>query len=123
MKKLIALLPILYLSKQYAPGDEIPASNQAMVEAWLENNAAIWEGKTESMETKEEDYEEDTETEEYEENNNEESFESDNSVAMSQQQEITTLIQELQSNEISTNEINKETEDGDAKPISRRNKK
>lgn len=121
MKKLIALLPILYLSKQYAPGDEIPASNPAMVEAWLENNAAIWEGKTESM--VEEDYEEDTETEEYEENNNEEYFESDKSVAMSQQQEIATLNQELQNNEISINEINKETEDGDAKPISRRNKK
>jgi hypothetical protein len=42
MKKLIAKIPILYLTKQYKPGEEIPANDPDMVEAWLENNAASW---------------------------------------------------------------------------------
>ena len=36
MEKLIATYPILYLSKQYEVGDELPANDPKMVEAWLE---------------------------------------------------------------------------------------
>jgi hypothetical protein len=42
MKKLIALTFVLYLSHQYKPGDELPANNQEMVEAWVEAGSAIW---------------------------------------------------------------------------------
>ena len=42
MKKLIAIYPILYLSKQYEPGETLPANNQAMVDAWLEAKTAEW---------------------------------------------------------------------------------
>ena len=42
MKRLIATYPILYLATQYAVGDEIPASNPKMVEAWLNAGTAEW---------------------------------------------------------------------------------
>lgn len=42
MKKLIALYPVLYLSKQYSVGDELPANNESMVSAWLEAGTAQW---------------------------------------------------------------------------------
>lgn len=48
MKRLIALRYVLYLSHQYKPGDELPANNQEMVEAWVDAGSAIWkEGTTE----------------------------------------------------------------------------
>ena len=43
MKRLIATYPILYLATQYAIGDEIPASNPKMVEAWLNAGTAKWQ--------------------------------------------------------------------------------
>lgn len=42
MKKLIAIYPILYLSKQYEVGDELPANDLKMVEAWLDAETAEW---------------------------------------------------------------------------------
>lgn len=41
-KELVALYPILYLSKQYHVGDILPANNPDMVEAWLEAGTAVW---------------------------------------------------------------------------------
>lgn len=38
--RLIAQYPILFESKQYKVGDELPASNQEMVNAWLEAGTA-----------------------------------------------------------------------------------
>ena len=43
MERLIAVNPILYLSRQYKVGDEIPASDPVMVQAWLEAGSAVWE--------------------------------------------------------------------------------
>ena len=37
---LIAKLPILYSSRQYRVGDILPATNPAMVDAWIESGAA-----------------------------------------------------------------------------------
>lgn len=37
---LIAKLPILYSSRQYRVGDTLPATNPAMVDAWIESGAA-----------------------------------------------------------------------------------
>lgn len=42
MQKLTAKASILFESKLYAPGDEIPANNPVMVEAWLEAGTAVW---------------------------------------------------------------------------------
>lgn len=39
---LTARLPVLYLSRQYRPGDELPATDSALVDAWLESGAAYW---------------------------------------------------------------------------------
>jgi hypothetical protein len=38
--KIIATHPILYLSKQYKVGDELPANDHEMVEAWLKAKTA-----------------------------------------------------------------------------------
>ena len=38
--KIIAIHPILYLSKQYKVGDELPANDHEMVEAWLKAKTA-----------------------------------------------------------------------------------
>lgn len=38
---LIAVSPILYQSKQYMPGDELPA-NCDMVEAWIRAGSVVW---------------------------------------------------------------------------------
>lgn len=46
MVKLIALIPILYLSKLYQPGEELPANNPDIIQAWIENKAAVWEGNS-----------------------------------------------------------------------------
>jgi len=41
-KQLIAVYPILFESRQYNPGDRLPAHNRDMNEAWVENGAAKW---------------------------------------------------------------------------------
>lgn len=46
-KELVAVLPVLFESGQYRAGDILPAHNQEMVEAWLENGAAVWKGEKE----------------------------------------------------------------------------
>lgn len=47
-KKLIAKSYILYNSTNYKPGDELPANNAAMVEAWLSAGTAVWSAKEEN---------------------------------------------------------------------------
>jgi len=42
MEKLVARIPILYLSRQYKVGDELPASDANMVQAWLDAKSAAW---------------------------------------------------------------------------------
>ena len=42
MQKLTAQQSILFESKLYAPGDELPAHNASMVEAWLAARTAAW---------------------------------------------------------------------------------
>lgn len=42
MQKLTAQTSILFESKIYAPGEELPASNPDMVEAWLAAGTAAW---------------------------------------------------------------------------------
>ena len=42
MQKLTAKASILFESKIYKPGEELPANNPAMVEAWLEAGTAVW---------------------------------------------------------------------------------
>lgn len=39
---LTAMLPVLYRSTQYEPGDTLPADDAALVEAWLEAGSAKW---------------------------------------------------------------------------------
>lgn len=41
-KKLVAMYPILYQSRQYKVGEILPANNHDMVEAWLEAGTAKW---------------------------------------------------------------------------------
>lgn len=41
--KLKAVYPILYRSKQYNAGAELPADDYSMVAAWLEAGTAKWE--------------------------------------------------------------------------------
>lgn len=41
-KRLTAILPILFESRQYAPGDVLPTHNAEMVELWIEGKAAGW---------------------------------------------------------------------------------
>ena len=40
--QLVAVLPILFESHQYAPGDVLPTHNSEMRELWLEGGAASW---------------------------------------------------------------------------------
>ncbi len=42
IKILTAIHPILYLSHQYKIGDELPANDPKMVEAWITAKTAIW---------------------------------------------------------------------------------
>lgn len=39
---LTAMLPVLYRSTQYEPGDTLPADDAALVAAWLEAGSARW---------------------------------------------------------------------------------
>ncbi|MDO5391026.1 MAG: hypothetical protein Q4F24_08085 [Eubacteriales bacterium] len=43
MEKLVATHYILHLSKQYEPGDELPASDESMVNAWISAGTAMWQ--------------------------------------------------------------------------------
>ena len=38
-----AILPVLYRSNQYRPGDVLPADNREMVDAWLVAGSAVWQ--------------------------------------------------------------------------------
>ncbi len=40
--KLIAVYPILYRSRQYWPGQRLPADDAGMVQAWLDAGTAAW---------------------------------------------------------------------------------
>ena len=42
--KLIAVHPILYRSRQYWVGQELPADDAGMVQAWIEAGTAAWVG-------------------------------------------------------------------------------
>lgn len=42
-KILTAVYPILYLSRQYKIGEELPANDPGMVEAWIEAGTAVWQ--------------------------------------------------------------------------------
>ena len=42
MKKLIAKQSILFESKLYSPGAELPTKNADMVKAWLDAGTAVW---------------------------------------------------------------------------------
>lgn len=42
MKKLIAKKTILFESKLYEVGTELPTHNKAMIEAWVEAGTAVW---------------------------------------------------------------------------------
>lgn len=39
---LTAMLPVLYRSHQYSPGDTLPGDDAATVAAWLEAGSAKW---------------------------------------------------------------------------------
>ena len=39
-----ARLPVLVGCTQYRAGDELPAHNAGLVQAWLENGVAYWDG-------------------------------------------------------------------------------
>lgn len=43
MRRLIAKRKILYLSKEYQLGEELPASDPNIVEAWLQAGSARWD--------------------------------------------------------------------------------
>ena len=40
--RLIAVYPILYRSRQYWVGEELPADDAGMVQAWIEAGTAAW---------------------------------------------------------------------------------
>lgn len=42
MQKLTAQQSILFESKMYAPGEELPTKDAGMVEAWLAAKTAVW---------------------------------------------------------------------------------
>ena len=44
MKKLIAAMPILYRGRMYQTGDRLPGDDANMVEAWMRNKSAKWDG-------------------------------------------------------------------------------
>ena len=45
MKALTAKRAVLYQGRMYEPGDTLPASDEKMVEAWLEAESAEWTGE------------------------------------------------------------------------------
>ena|GEM_PF-4296837 len=48
-----AIYPILYLSHQYAPGDELPANDPDMTKAWITAGTAEWTNPAEEDSPKE----------------------------------------------------------------------
>ena len=44
--KLTAIYPILYRSRQYEIGEELPADDPEMVQAWLDAKTAVWQDDT-----------------------------------------------------------------------------
>ncbi len=50
MKRLIAVVPILFKNHSYKQGDELPMDNAEFVEAWTKNRAAIWQEENEKLE-------------------------------------------------------------------------
>lgn len=46
MQKLIARTPILFESKLYGVGTELPTHNTAMNEAWIKAGTAVWVDET-----------------------------------------------------------------------------
>ena len=51
MKVLTAQKSILFESKLYNPGDELPTKNAVMTEAWLAAGTAVWIGDDEPVST------------------------------------------------------------------------
>lgn len=45
--KLVAIYPILYRSHQYEIGDNLPADDAEMVQAWLDAKTAAWKKEEE----------------------------------------------------------------------------
>ena len=45
MKGLIAKRPILYLGRMYQAGERLPGSDTNMVDAWVRNGSAKWDGE------------------------------------------------------------------------------
>lgn len=43
MMKLTATYPILYHSKQYRVGEDLPTNDPNMVQAWLDAGTAVWQ--------------------------------------------------------------------------------
>lgn len=46
MGKLIAKRPILYRGRMYQAGERLPGDDARMVDAWVRNKSAEWDGKT-----------------------------------------------------------------------------
>ena len=42
MQRLIARQHILFASRLYAPGEELPTHNEVMTEAWVAAGTAVW---------------------------------------------------------------------------------
>ena len=42
MERLVARVPVLYLSRQYKVGDELPVGDADMVQAWLDAKSAVY---------------------------------------------------------------------------------
>lgn len=47
--RLIAIYPILYESRQYKVGEQLPANNHEMTEAWINAGTAKWDGLDEKL--------------------------------------------------------------------------
>lgn len=47
MKRLIAKRPILYLGRMYQEGEALPGGDAKMVDAWVRNKSAEWDGEAE----------------------------------------------------------------------------
>lgn len=46
MGKLIAKRPILYRGRMYQDGERLPGDDARMVDAWVRNKSAKWDGET-----------------------------------------------------------------------------
>ena len=50
MRQLIAVSPILFESRNYEPGDELPTHNAGLAGIWIGNGAAVWKDAEEAGE-------------------------------------------------------------------------